>query len=372
MNKAVKYRIYPTPEQKQKMLETFGCSRFVYNYYLALQKERYAQGQKRLSRTDCNNDCNRVLKKEYPWLKEVDKFALTNSIYGLENGFRRFFQKKGGYPRFKSRHLSKTSYTTNFTNNNIKVLEGAVQLPKLGKVKAVIHREIPSDWRIKQATVSQERDGSCYVSVLCEYERTAEQVDVCYEKVLGLDYKSDGLYMDSEGHCAAMPHFYRRNQKKLAKAQRKLKKKTVRSKNYARQQKKIAKIHRKSANQRKDYLHKKSTETANQYDLVCVESLNMRRLANQGFGNGKATMDNGYGMFLTMLEYKLADRGKCLVKVDPWFPSTKTCCLCGRVKEMVLSDRRYVCSCGNEMDRDHNAAVNIRNKGYEMYCRKVA
>lgn len=239
------------------MLETFGCSRFVYNHYLTLQKERYAQGQKHLSRTDCNNDCNRVLK------------------------------------------------------------------------------------------------------------------NVCYKKILGLDYKSDGLYMDSEGHCAGIPHFYRMNQKKLAKAQRKLKKKTARSKNYARHQKKIAKIHRKSANQRKDYLHKKSTETANQYDLACVESLNMRRLANRGFGNGKATLDNRYGMFLTMLEYKLADRGKCLIKVDPWFPSTKTCCICGRIKEIALSDRRYICICGNDMDRDHNAAVNIRKKGYEMYCREA-
>ena len=187
------------------------------------------------------------------------------------------------------------------------------------------------------------------------------------DKVVGLDYKSDGLYVDSEGVCAAMPHYYRKSQKKLSKAQRKVKHKVTGSNNYRKQQRKAAKIHRKVANQRKDYLHKRSTETANLYDLVCVEDLDMRAMSNKGFGNGKATQDNGYGMFLAMLSYKLEERGKKLIRVDKWFPSSQTCSHCGQVKSMPLSERIYRCSCGLTMDRDQNAAINIRNKGYESY-----
>lgn len=372
MNRAFLYRIYPTRDQEQKLWNTFGCCRFVYNHYLSKQKERYEKGQKHLSRTDCNNDCNRILKKEYPWLREVDKFALTNAIYALDAGYQRFFKKQGGHPRFKSRHRSRTSYTTNFTNGNIKIFEDGIQLPKLGKVRAVIHRRADTLWNIKQATIVMERDGSFYVSVLYAYEAERIPIEVCYDKVLVLDYKSDGLYMDSNGKCAHMPPFYRMNQKKLAKAQQKQKHKVIGSKNYEKQKHKIARIHRKSANQRKDFLHKRSTEIANRYDMVCIEDLNMRSMSNHGFGNGKATLDNGYGSFTTMLAYKLADRGKQLVIVEKWYPSSKTCSQCGRVKEITLEERRYICKCGMNLDRDLNAAINIRNKGYEMYCQGAA
>lgn len=261
------------------------------------------------------------------------------------------------------------SYTTNYTNGNIAVLAGEIKLPKLGKVGAVVHRRAPEDWRLKQATVSRESDGSYYVSVLYEYEAAIMPQAVNPEQVIGLDYKSDGLYMDSEGRCCGMPHYYRKNQKKLTKAQRKLKAKQLQSVNYRKQQKKIARIAKKAANQRKDYLHKKSTEIANRYDLVCVEDLSLRALANRGFGNGKATMDNGYGSFLTMLKYKLEERGKRLIRIEKWYASSKTCSRCGAIKMMPLSVRRYECNCGMSMDRDLNAAINIRNRGYEIYLK---
>ena len=371
MNKAYKYRIYPTAEQEKQLTDTFGSCRFVYNHYLALQSENYQQGKKHLSRTDCNNDCNRSLKQEYPWLKQVDKFALTNAVYALDAAYQRFFQKKGGYPKFKSKHHSRMSYTTNFTNGNIAVLDGEVKLPKLGKVRAAIHRKEPEGWKLKQATVSRERDGSCYVSVLYEYQAEILPQAVCAERVIGLDYKSDGLYMDSAGVCCGMPHFFRKSQEKLAKAQRKLKAKQLHSANYRKQQKKIARIAGKTANQRKDFLHKKSAEIANQYDLVCVEDLDMKAMANRKFKNGKATLDNGYGAFLSMLKYKLEDRGKQLIRIDRWYPSSKTCSQCGQVRMLPLSMRRYECSCGLCMDRDLNAAINIRNKGYETYLREA-
>lgn len=371
MNKAYKYRIYPTAEQEKQLADTFGSCRFVYNHYLALQSENHQQGTKHLSRTACNNDCNRVLKQEYPWLRQVDKFALTNAVYALEAAYQRFFRKKGGYPRFKSRHHSRMSYTTNFTNGNIAVLDGEVKLPKLGKIKAVIHRTVPEGWNLKQATVSRARDGRYYVSILYEYQAEIMPQAVRPERVIGLDYKSDGLYMDSSGVCCGMPHYFRKSQKKLTKAQRKLKGKQLHSSNYRKQQKKIAGIARKTADQRKDFQHKRSAEIANQYDLVCVEDLDMKAIANRKFKNGKATLDNGYGSFVTMLKYKLEERGKQLIRIDKWYPSSKTCSRCGQVRLMPLSMRWYECSCGLYMDRDINAAINIRNKGYETYLNAV-
>ena len=144
------------------------------------------------------------------------------------------------------------------------------------------------------------------------------------------------------------------------------------SNNYIKQQKKLAKIHRHIANQRVDNLHKKSTEIANQYDIVCVETLNMRTLSNKGFGNGKAMLDNGYGLFLEMLKYKLSERGKYFVKVDKWYPSSQLCSCCGQKKKLKLTDRRYICSCSLVIDRDQNAAINILQEGLRLLREGVA
>ena len=178
--------------------------------------------------------------------------------------------------------------------------------------------------------------------------------------MLSMKQLSDGLYMDSNGNVADMPKYYREAQKKLARAQRILSRRTgngkgkAKSKNYIKQQLKVAKIHKHISNQRLDTLHKKSTEIANQYDIVCVETLNMKAMSNRSFKNGKATLDNGYGMFLNMLEYKLSERGKYLVKVDKWYPSSQICSCCGKKQKMKLSDRTYRCTCGMIMDRDYN------------------
>lgn len=183
-------------------------------------------------------------------------------------------------------------------------------------------------------------------------------------------YLSDGLYVSSEGDTCGMPHYFRQSADKLAKAQRKLRHKTIGSKNYNKQQKRTAKIHRHIANQRKDFLQKKSTEIANQYSFVCVEDLNMKAMANRGFGNGKATLDNGYGMFLTMLDYKLRDRGGQLIKVGRFFPSSQLCSHCGFKNPLVknLSIRHWDCpNCGTTgIDRDVNAAKNIKKEGIRL------
>lgn len=370
MNKAIKYRIYPNNEQDIQIQKTFGCARKVYNELLSYQQELYKHKEKKLSKYGMNDYCTHVIKKELPYLKEVDKFALTNSVFALDKAYDNFFSGIAKFPKFKSKHKSKKSYTTNMTNNNIKLGDKYIKLPKLGDVKAKIHRTPLAGWEIKSATVSQTPDGKFYCSVLFEYDADIKKASHPEKNAIGLDYKSNGLYTDSEGNTCGSPKFYRKGQKRLTKAQRALRHKKKGSNNYEKAKRKVSRIHQHVANQRKDFLHKKSTEIANQYDMVCVETLNMRAMSNKGFGNGKATMDNGYGMFLDMLEYKLEDRGKVLIRIDKWFPSSQTCSVCGAVHPEIkdLSIRKWTCpDCGTLHDRDINAAINIKSKGIEEY-----
>ena len=320
-----------------------------------------------------------MYKKDYPYLKEVDSLALANKQMDLQDAFRRRFskssKKKNGFPKFKSAKRSKKSYTTNNQKGTVSIIENRfIKLPKIGKVKAVIHRIPDRDWVIKSATVSQTSDGTYYISILFEFESTINPYTADKTNAIGLDYASDGLYVDSCGAIGTNHKFYRESHDKLAKEQRRLsrklgsKKHEMKSNNYKKQLRKVNRIHRHIANQRLDNLHKISTEIANRYDVVCVESLNMRSMSNRGFGNGKATLDNGYGMFISMLGYKLSDRNKYLVKVDKWFPSSQICHCCGmKHSEMKdLSIRTLKCSCGLTMNRDWNAAINILKEGLKQ------
>ena len=363
MNRAHKYRIYPTTEQKTLLLKTFGCCRKVWNLMLEDKEKYYAATGKILKPTPAG------YKKDYPYLKEVDSLALANVQLQLEQAYKRFFEdSKVGAPKFKSRKKRKQSYTTNLVTGNIVLTENTIKLPKVGIVRAKIHRTAPDDWRIKSVTVSMDNCGDFYASVLFEYEANIVPISIDPERVIGLDYKSDGLYMDSNGNKPNGRHkYFRDSQDKLAKAQRILSRRHYGSENYKKQLKKVNKIARHIANQRKDFLHKLSTEIANQHDAVCVEDLDLKAISNSGFKNGKATMDNGYGMFINMLEYKLSDRGKQLIWIDKWYPSTQICSNCGTTHKMELKDRTYVCpKCGMVMDRDINAAINIRNEGLKM------
>lgn len=374
-NKAVKYRIYPTTEQKIMFSKTFGCCRKVYNLMLADKIESYKATGKFAPVTPAK------YKKDYPYLKEVDSLALANKQQDLQAAFHNTFsksrKKKNGFPKFKSAKHSRKSYTTNNQKGTVAIIDnGYIKLPKVGKVKAVIHRIPDDNWVVKSATVSQESDGKYYVSVLFEFDENENENTYIADKTnaIGLDYASDGLYVDSNGNVCTNHKYYRESQDKLAKAQRKLsrmqgsRKGEKKSNNYWKQLRKVNKIHRLIANQRLDNLHKISTEIANQYDVVCVESLNMRSMSNKGFGNGKATMDNGYGMFLSMLEYKLSDRNKYLVKVDKWFPSSQICHCCGTLHPEMkdLSIRVMDCDCGYHIDRDQNAALNILTEGLRL------
>lgn len=373
MNKAIKYRVYPTTEQSVMFAKTFGCCRKVYNLMLSDKIDGYKATGKFPTVTPAK------YKDEYPYLREVDSLALANKQMDLQAAFRNTFsksrKKKNGFPKFKSAKHSRKSYTTNNQHGTVAIIDNKyIKLPKIGKVKAVIHR-IPDDsWNIKSATVSQESDGKYYISILFEFENVANFYVADKTNAIGLDYASDGLYVDSNGNKGTNHKYYRESHDKLAKAQRRLsrmqgsRKYEDKSNNYIKQLRKVNRIHRHIANQRLDNLHKISTEIANRYDVVCVETLNMRSMSNKGFGNGKATLDNGYGLFLSMLEYKLSDRNKHLVKIDRWFPSSQVCHCCGtlhpEMKDLVI--RKMTCDCGLSISRDQNAAINILNEGLRL------
>ena len=242
-------------------------------------------------------------KKEYPWLKEVDSLALANVQLNLEGAFRKFFR---------------------------------------------------------------EPSGKYFASLLFDCEnQTAEKRQA--EKFLGMDFAMHGMCVFSTGERAGYPMFYRNAEKKLAREQRKLSRCEKGSRNYQKQKKKVALYHEKIKNQRKDFQHKLSHSLAEDYDAVCVEDLNLKGIAG-GLHFGKGIQDNGYGQFLSMLGYKLEERGKYLIKVDRYFASSKICSVCGhKKKELALSERIYLCECGNRMDRDVNAAVNILKEGKRIY-----
>lgn len=371
-NRAIKYRAYPTAEQSVMFAKTFGCCRKVYNLMLSDKIESYKSTGKFVTVTPAK------YKKDYPYLREVDSLALANKQMDLQEAFRNCFsksrKKNNGFPKFKSAKHTRKSYTTNNQKGTVAITNNSIRLPKIGHVKAIIHRKPDDNWSIKSATVSQESDGKFYISVLFEIADTINTYVADTTNAIGLDYASDGLYVDNNGNVGTNHKYYRESHDKLAKAQRRLsrmqgaRKHEIKSKNYIKQLRKLNKIHRHISNQRLNNLHQISTKIANLYDVVCVESLNMKFMSNKGFGNGKATLDNGYGMFLSMLEYKLSERNKYLVKVDKWFPSSQICHCCGEIHPEMknLTIRTMKCDCGLTISRDQNAAINILREGLRI------
>lgn len=360
-NKAYKFRLYPDKKQEILFAKTFGCVRFIYNEMLSDKIEYYKETKQKLNNTPAQ------YKKEFEWLKEVDSLALANAQMNLQTAYNNFFRNpKVGFPKFKSKKRNKNSYTTNNQNGTVSIVHNKLRLPKIGLVKMKQHRIIPSDQKIKSATISKTPSGKYYVSVLVEYEQYIPNIQLDKDKVLGLDYASHSFYVDSQGREADYPRFYRNAQNKLAKEQRKLSLMKYGSNNYYKQKVVVAKIHEHIANQRKDFIHKLSTQLANEYDIVCVEDINMQNMA-RSLKLGKSTNDNGFGMFRDILSYKLADRGKAFVKIDKWFPSSKMCRHCGSINhELTLSDRVWTCGCGATINRDENAAINIMNEGLRI------
>ena len=375
-SRAFQYRAYLTDEQFVLAMKTVGACRFVYNNALDYKTTEYRNNRNTVSYTQLSARLT-GLKKELPWLKEVDSIALQQSLRHLDTAFQNFFRKKKGtrYPKYKSKHRSKWSYTTMSVNNNLRFEDDALIMPKLGRISIRPMRPVPEGWKLKSAVLTIERDHTVYISCCFEYDDVPVQYTPDPGKAIGLDYKSDGFCADSEGHVCGSPKYARKAQEALTRQQRKLRHKKKGSRNYEKQKLRIAKVYRHIANQRLDFCHQQSVKTANSYDIVCVEDLDLKAMSNRSFRNGRATMDNGYGMFLRFLEYKLHDRGKVLVKVGKWFPSSQICHVCGRVNPELkdLRIRHWTCpGCGTGHERDINSAINILQEGLRLYLQNAA
>ena len=350
MLKAYKYRIYPNKEQKIQIAKTFVCCRFVYNQTLAYRKDTYENEKKSVSKTDCNNYCNRELKKEYEWLKDVDKFALTNAIYNMDAAYRKFFKEHAGYPKFKSKRDNHKSYTTNYTNENIVVdfEKGRVKLPKLKMVKAKPPREF--EGQIKSATISQMPSGKYFVSILVE----EEQVELPkVEKSVGIDLGIKDLVITSDGEKIDNLKLIKKYENKLVRQQRKLAHKQKGSKNREKQRIKVAKIYEKIANTRNDYLHKISHKLINENQVIVSEDLSVSNMVKNA-NLAKSISDCGWSELTRQLQYKADWYGRTYVKIGRFVPSSQTCHVCGYKNEETkdLTVRKWTCpQCQTEQDR---------------------
>ena len=364
MNRGYKYRIYPKKDQKIIIEKTFGCSRFIYNHLLEDRENYYKENKKTLKKEVTYYKNN----PEYFFLKEVDSLALANAKKNLDTAYKKFFKHEAGHPKFHKKGIH-NSYTTNMVNNNIVIENNGIKLPKLGVLKIKQHRLTKEGEVIKNVTISREGN-KYYVSICVESDEKFQQMpkeNITLDKTIGLDYSSPLFYVDSNGNSPQFGHYYRKYEKQLAIAQRKLSRMVKHSNNYKKQVKKINKIHAKIKNQRLDFLHKLSNQITNDYDLICFEDINLKNIS-QCLSLGKATMDNGFGMFRSMVAYKALWKGKYSIKVDKFYPSTKTCNNCGYVnKNIQLNTREWICpNCGKLNHRDENAALNIKEEGYRL------
>ncbi|HAN75721.1 MAG TPA: transposase [Planktothrix sp. UBA8402] len=362
MLKAIKVRLYPTPEQELGLAKSYGCARWYGNFALNACIQHYQETGKSLKLAVYKGMLPQ-LKKEYPWLKEDCYSSVLQCVaINLNKAYQNFFEGRAKFPRFKSKHHKQSiQYPQSVTvvNQNLKV-------PKIGEIPAIFHREITGT--IKTVTISKTPTNKYFASILCEVEAT--ELKELGDKIIGIDLglKNFAIVHDGESVTKyANPKHLKRHQKNLARKQKKLSRKTQGSKSRAESKKNVAKVHERIANSRQDFLHKLSRKLVNESQVIVVENLNVKGMVKNR-KLSKAISDVGWGMFVNFVNYKLQQRSGKLIEIGRFFPSSKTCSCCGYlVDELPLDIREWHCpNCHTHHDRDENAALNIRNEGIRI------
>lgn len=364
MERAYKYRIFPNKKQQELIQKTFGCTRFVYNYFLDLRIKEYENNKKSVSYNETSKLLTQ-LKKETDWLREPDKDSLQKALKDLDNAYQKFFKEHSGFPKFKSKKDRHKSYRTSCTNNNVQFCDKHIKLPKLGMVKTR-DKQIQQG-RILNATISQEPNGHYYCSLCCtdvefsHYQKT--------DKHIGIDLGICDFAILSDGIKIENPCFYEKSEKKLAKLQRELSRKQIGSSNWNKARIKVANLQKHISNQRTDFLHKLTSLIVKEYGVISIEYLDVKSMKEtDSKTRNKRVGDVSWSEFRRQLTYKSNWYGRTLSVVDRYFPSSQICHICGE-RDGKKSEyiRNWICPhCGSKLDRDINAAINVDVEGLRL------
>jgi putative transposase len=358
--RAYKYRFYPTNEQKHILARTFGCARFVYNWALRLRTDAYYQENKRLYYSDTSAMLTQLKQQEdHAWLNEVSCVPPQQALRHLDKAFRNFFEGRAKYPTFKKR---RNRQSAEYTTSAFKWDGTSLLLAKMTEPLAINwSRPLPDGAKPSTVTVTKDCVDRYFVSLLVEED--IKQLDE-REQSVGADLGLKEFVILSTGEVVGNPKFFHKDEKRLAKAQRRHARKKKGSKNRAKARKKVARVHARIADRRRDFLHQLSTRLIRENQTVCVESLQVKNMV-KNHSLAKAISDVGWSEFVSFLSYKAEWYGRNLVKIDKWYPSSKRCFDCGHILDSLdLDVRVWTCpECGVVHDRDLNAAKNIRSVG---------
>ena len=362
MLKGIRFRAYPTKEQKNLINRTLGCCRLIFNKGLALRENAFKQG----NRADYKETSAMLtsLKKQdnFCFLKEVDSIALQQSLRDLDAAYKNFFQHRADKPAFKSKHNNHQSYRTINQADNIRIEGNRLKLPKLGYLKIKQSMDVG---HIHNVAVEFTPTDKYFVILNVDFE---PNTIVLKDNAIGIDVGIKSFYSDSNGNIVANPKYLERSLKKLAREQRRLSRKKKGSSNRNKQRRKVALVHEKITNQRDDFLQKQSTKLIRENQTICIEDLKVANLL-KNHKLAKCISSVSWGSFFNMLEYKAKWYGNTIIKVPTFFPSSQTCSVCGYKNKLVkdLSVRKWECPvCHTEHDRDYNASINILQKGLQM------
>ena len=356
-----KFRIDPTRQQEHSFVHFAGCRRWVWNWALSRKREVYKATGKGIGYNALAAELVQLKKTDAPFLKDCHSQVLQQTLMDMDKAFKAFFEKRARFPRLKSRKRSPHAFRI---PQNVSVIDGHVSVPKVGLIKARLHRTM--EGTVKSATIKQETDGHWY-AVFVSHIGLPDVPPSCNHPC-GIDVGLSSFITLENGLQVEPPKFYRKGQRKLKLFQRQLSRCQKTSRNRAKAKARVARQHHKTASRRADFLHKLSHGLVTRYDALCLEDLNLSALVKSKLrGHSKSWTDAALGYFLRMLEYKSLWNGGQVVKVGRWFPSSKTCHCCQNIQHLDLSDRQWTCvQCDVVHDRDHNAAINILSEGLRI------